>query len=251
MFHFKELPYGDVGVQNTGSYEQKTFCFSYALAELVDAQPPSTKNELLQKILDFFGLEPLQLPSTPILFSPPDQSEVDSSSVMFSWFSSQQLVTKYWIEIDTTEQFTSSFIDSTVTDTNYVFNNLQTTASYWWRVKAYNAVGWGEFSEVWKFTTNIVSVESEEIPIEYALQQNFPNPFNPTTTIKYSVPELSKVKLTLFNLLGEEIATLVIEEKVAGYYTVAFNAARLPSGIYFYRLQAGDFIQTKKMILMK
>jgi hypothetical protein len=86
---------------------------------------------------------------------------------------------------------------------------------------------------------------------EFNLSQNYPNPFNPGTTIKYSVPELSKVKLTLFNLLGEEVATLVNEEKVAGYYTVEFNAANLPSGVYFYRIQAGEFVQTKKMILMK
>jgi hypothetical protein len=251
IISFKEIPYGDVGVQNSGSYGQKTFCFSYALAELVDGNPPSTRDTLLQRILDFFALEPLQLPSTPILIAPPDQSVVDTTSVLFTWLSSQPQVTKYWIEIDTTEQFTSSFIDSTVTDTNYVFNNLQTTASYWWRVKAYNAVGWGEFSEVWKFTTNIVSVENEDIPIEYALQQNYPNPFNPSTKIEYSIPQSSNVVIKVFDILGNEIATLVDEYKPVGSYEVVFNASSLPSGVYFYRIQAGDFISTKKMILMK
>jgi hypothetical protein len=98
----------------------------------------------------------------------------------------------------------------------------------------------------------VVGVENElNIPTVYELFQNYPNPFNPITTIKYSVPELSKVKLTLFNLLGEEVATLVNEEKLAGNYSVEFNAASLPSGVYFYRLQAGSFVETKKMILMK
>ena len=93
--------------------------------------------------------------------------------------------------------------------------------------------------------------DKKALPSTYKLEQNYPNPFNPTTTIKYSVPEMSKVSVTIYNLLGEELAALVNEEKVAGYYTVEFNAAALPSGVYFYQLKAGDFMQTKKMILIK
>ena len=101
-------------------------------------------------------------------------------------------------------------------------------------------------------STTFVSVEDRvNRPLQFLLSQNFPNPFNPITTIKYSITEMSKVSLTIYNLLGEKVATLVNEEKVAGNYSVEFNAASLPSGVYFYRLQAGDFISTKKMILMK
>jgi predicted GH43/DUF377 family glycosyl hydrolase len=101
-------------------------------------------------------------------------------------------------------------------------------------------------------TSTIVSIEDETIlPTEFVLEQNYPNPFNPSTTIKYSIPELSNVKLTLFNLLGEEVTTLVNEEKMAGNYSVEFNAANLPSGVYFYQLKAEEYISTKKMILMK
>ena len=88
-------------------------------------------------------------------------------------------------------------------------------------------------------------------PLVFNLYQNYPNPFNPITTIKYSIPELSKVRLTLFNLLGEEVTTLVNEEKNTGNYTVDFNADNLPSGVYFYQLKAGNFVETKKMILIK
>ena len=88
-------------------------------------------------------------------------------------------------------------------------------------------------------------------PLDFALYQNYPNPFNPVTTIKYSIPEMSKVSLILFNLLGEKVTTLFNEEKTAGNYTIELNAANLPSGIYFYKLQAGDFVETKKMILLK
>jgi CubicO group peptidase (beta-lactamase class C family) len=89
------------------------------------------------------------------------------------------------------------------------------------------------------------------VPKEYSLAQNFPNPFNPSTTIKYSIPELSKVKLILYNLLGESVTTLVNEEKPAGNYEIEFHAENLPSGVYFYQLKAGEFISTRKMILLK
>ena len=105
---------------------------------------------------------------------------------------------------------------------------------------------------VWIFTTGLVGVETynNEIPKEFKLYNNFPNPFNPSTTIKYSIPEVSKVSLTLFNLLGEEVTRLVDEEMTVGNYTAEFIATNLPSGIYFYKLQAGTFTETKKMILM-
>jgi len=87
--------------------------------------------------------------------------------------------------------------------------------------------------------------------IDYIIYQNYPNPFNPATTISYSLPSNSLVQLKIFNILGQEIATLVNEEKPSGNYQVAFDASNLSSGIYFYRLQAGDFVQTRKMILLK
>jgi hypothetical protein len=88
-------------------------------------------------------------------------------------------------------------------------------------------------------------------PEEYFLAQNFPNPFNPTTTIKYQIPELSFVTLKVYDVLGNEIKTLVYKEKPAGAYELTWYAEGLPSGVYYYRLQAGDFVETKKMVLMK
>ena len=103
-----------------------------------------------------------------------------------------------------------------------------------------------------EFNGIVVGVEGEEtLPTEYALLQNFPNPFNPSTTINWQLPEGGNVSLKIFNALGEEIAALVNEYKLAGRYEVEFNAAALPSGVYFYKLQAGSFIETKKMILLK
>jgi hypothetical protein len=96
-----------------------------------------------------------------------------------------------------------------------------------------------------------IAENETNLPIEYALKQNYPNPFNPVTTIKYQIPELSFVTLKVYDVLGSEIITLVNEEKPVGSYEVEFNAAGLPSGVYFYQLNAGEFINTKKMILLK
>lgn len=100
-------------------------------------------------------------------------------------------------------------------------------------------------------TVGIQDEEIEEIPTSFSLAQNFPNPFNPSTTIQYSLPQSGSVSLKIYNLLGEEVKTLADEYQVAGKHSVHFNASSLASGIYLYRIQAGAFEQTKKMILLK
>ncbi len=90
------------------------------------------------------------------------------------------------------------------------------------------------------------------IPVsDYTLFDNYPNPFNPSTKIMYTVPNNEFVTLKVYNTVGEEVMTLVNEVKQPGLYEVDFNAASLPSGVYMYRIIAGEFVQTKKMILMK
>ena len=89
------------------------------------------------------------------------------------------------------------------------------------------------------------------MPKEFALSQNYPNPFNPTTTIEFALPQDSKIKLTVFDILGREVVTLVDENMEAGYHNVTFDAARYASGVYFYRLKAGDHIFQEKMMLIK
>ncbi len=88
-------------------------------------------------------------------------------------------------------------------------------------------------------------------PTEFNLAQNYPNPFNPATTIQYSIPKASNVEVKVYDVLGNEVATLVDEYKESGRYEVNFDASKLSSGIYFYKLQAGSFVETKKMILLK
>jgi len=93
--------------------------------------------------------------------------------------------------------------------------------------------------------------ESIEIPEIFSLSQNYPNPFNPTTVIKYSIPEVTNVKLKIYDMLGREIRTLVNQEQSAGIYNLEFNATNLSSGVYFYRIKAGSFVDSKKLLLLK
>jgi hypothetical protein len=94
-------------------------------------------------------------------------------------------------------------------------------------------------------------VENESNPKGFKLHSNFPNPFNPSTRIIYQIPEMSYVTLKVYDVLGNEIEILVNEEKATGSYELTWYAENLPSGVYFYQLQAGEFIQTKKMLLLK
>ncbi len=117
----------------------------------------------------------------------------------------------------------------------------------------YKVLEWYATLELTEYSV-VTSVDEDritEIPANFQLQQNYPNPFNPTTTINYAVPLSSEVLLIIYNLHGEEVARLIDREKHAGNHTAMWNASKFASGIYFYRLQAGDFVKTRKMILLK
>jgi hypothetical protein len=102
------------------------------------------------------------------------------------------------------------------------------------------------------FVGVVTAVEDEvSVPHEYALKQNYPNPFNPTTTIEYSLPDAGIVKVTIYNVLGQEISILVNQFKTQGVHKITFDAKNLPSGIYFYKMESNNFVQTKKLILLK
>jgi hypothetical protein len=96
-----------------------------------------------------------------------------------------------------------------------------------------------------------ITNNQNEIPSNYALKQNYPNPFNPTTTIRFSLPKSGVVSLKVYNILGKEVATLVNGNLNPGTYNINWDANGYASGVYFYRLQTGNFVETKKMILLK
>ena len=132
----------------------------------------------------------------------------------------------------TTQVQNYSYVDSKVANDNYFY-----------RLKQIDFDGTIEYSN--EIAVNVT------IPLEFALEQNYPNPFNPTTKIKYQLPKAGFVTLKVYDVLGEEIVTLVNEEKQTGNYEVNFDAKNLSSGIYFYKLQAGDFVETRKMVVLR
>ncbi len=127
---------------------------------------------------------------------------------------------------------------------NYLFADFLTSISgkYYYRLKQIDGDGNYKYS-------NVIEVI---IPAsKFDLSQNYPNPFNPTTTIEFGLPQNGNTRLSVLNILGEEIEILLDEVKEAGYYSIDFNARDIPSGAYFYRIQSGNFIETKKMLLLK
>lgn len=130
------------------------------------------------------------------------------------------------------------------TSSNYTFSETVNTGRYNYRLRQVDINGNFEYYNL----SNEVNVG---IPSEFSLSQNYPNPFNPSTKIEYSIPSDGNVSLILYDLSGKEIATIVNENKTAGYYTVNFNANNLSSGIYLYTLKSADFVSTKKMMLVK
>lgn len=111
--------------------------------------------------------------------------------------------------------------------------------------------GGGAYCSYNLYTPVGVDGENNPVVLQYSLQQNFPNPFNPNTAIRFSIPEQTIVKLKVFNAIGQEVATLINTELAAGNHSVDFNASTLSSGVYFYRIETPNYTSTKKMILMK
>ncbi len=134
------------------------------------------------------------------------------------------------------------------------YNDLSVTnqTPYWYRVCAFNSVGRSALSLDATATAGVVAVNSDpELPKVFVLRQNYPNPFNPTTTIEFSLPRACEATLKIYNIHGEEVATLVSEKLPAGNYQRVWSAGEVSSGVYFYRLQAGTFVQTRRLLFLK
>jgi endo-1,4-beta-xylanase len=194
----------------------------------------------------------LAVPLRPTPISPSDTSGVPRNATLI-WHASESAAS-YRVQVSTNGVFIPTAVDSTVTDTTVQLSPLTANTIYYWHVSAINDSGASSYSEMTYFTTSdqIVAVEEHEpTPLSYTLLQNFPNPFNPTTVIRYQVPVASEVRLSVYDVLGREVAVLVNEQKAPGMYEARFDGSGLSSGVYFYRMETEGYVQIKKLVLLR
>lgn len=194
----------------------------------------------------------IQIPGTPAMVQPLAGDLIHPLENKFVWAKAERAST-YRLQVSASANFEETLLDTANITAQKVENiHLDKESSYFWRVRASNRAGAGNWSEVQAFETQfITSIEENGIPKEFELNQNYPNPFNPSTTIKYALPEASDVILEVFNITGKKVATLVNTRENPGYHTVKFDAGNFSSGLYLYRLRAGSFVQVKKLMLIK
>ena len=164
------------------------------------------------------------------------------------------IATSYRVMMSDDSLFSSILLDTISNSSSFTLNAtiIPDPDNIYWKVRTINEGGTGPWSEVFNFKMLFTGVQSEDqLPTEYNLYQNYPNPFNPTTTILFALPKTSNVQIKIYDVLGNEIAKLLDEYRNPGSYEINFDGSKLSCGVYFYRIQAGDFVDSKKMILMK
>ena len=163
---------------------------------------------------------------------------VPPSFILYFFFKSSTLIGKFLVEIF---NFFPNKYSFTLDEINFVIS--------------YNDGTWDNNNSS-DYKINIsqsvnLNETNDEIVSDFSLKQNYPNPFNPSTKIEYSIKESSNVSIVVYHLLGQKVATLVNKKMSPGNYTVDFDASNLSSGVYLYKIEAGNFVQTKKMVLIK
>ena len=178
-------------------------------------------------------------------------TEGETGILNLTWTDNSSTETGFYLERKDGEG--GSFIIHKILGQNLISfsdSNLTPGQYYAYRLKAFTGIVESNYSN--EFEIVIVSINSEiGIPNKFELFQNYPNPFNPTTQISYQLPKNSFVSLVVYNTIGQKVAELVNQEQASGKYTVKFDASNLPSGVYIYKLQAGEFSSVKKMLLTK
>lgn len=184
----------------------------------------------------------------------PTNLELQTSAVneiILSWKDNSATEDGYIIERKQSSETSFTIIDKLTGSVNtYIDKNADHTKSYVYRVKAYKGDVESEYSNEVSFVSVSVNEETP-IPKEHSMSQNYPNPFNPVTKLKFALPQRAHIKLSIFDTLGNEIKIILNKELHAGNHEINFDASNFTSGVYFYRIQTGDFVQTKKMILLR
>lgn len=238
-FGFYAVGQINIGNGNTGLSNDTLIAYYY----WIESVPPYTVHNHLIKYV-------VEEPSFPTFYYPNWGLNIPEIHDDFGWgtmIAKKNLYYMKWVNTVTTSNshlaYHASQTDVVYISDNYIFL-LGDSVRYskWYAGSTFYPFAWTDLTDVKNSVSNIPN---------FALFQNFPNPFNPATKIKYQISELSKVRLTVYDMLGREITTLVNEEKAAGLYEVEFNGTELPSGVYFYRIETGKYSDTKKFVLLK
>ncbi len=200
-----------------------------------------------------------ELPVAPTVVSPKSTTN-ENRIEKFVWLSTPN-TTSYHLQVSLSSSFATIVADVSLVDTSVVISDtLSPGTRYYWHVSALNAGGEGAFSGTSTFQTgNLLGVftPTSEIPKVFALNQNFPNPFNPSTTISYDIPKAAYVNVEVYDVLGRRVTSLVDGVQAPNHYVTQWNASNVSSGMYFLRIRArsldgsGDFNAVKKLLLMK
>jgi len=195
------------------------------------------------------------IPVAPTLVSPPNNSFEVSLTPTLEWIDIPNAF-DYRVQLTDDPNFATTIVNvAGIVPNQYTVASglLNVNTVYFWRVNARSGMGTSSYSTIWFFTTVTTGITqtNSEIPAEFKLYNNYPNPFNPFTNIRFDIPKSNHVKIIIYNTLGKEITTLVKEKLSAGSYEVDWNASDYPSGVYFYRFVTEEFTKTKKMLMIK
>lgn len=192
------------------------------------------------------------VPNSPLLKLPADGTQNVGTTKLLQWFSVSDAI-YYHIQVSTDSTFAAMYADYDISNLSYTVGPLQGSTTYYWRVKTNNGGHWSAYSPLWKFSTTMNASVNNLAFIEkgFKLEQNIPNPVSGQTTINYSTPGQENILIKLFNAEGKEVAVLVNEKKSKGEYSVVVDMNKFAAGNYFYRMQAGNVSDTKKLIIEK
>lgn len=194
-------------------------------------------------------------PAIPNLTAPPNGSTGLSLTPTLDW-DSLTTAAGYQVQLCKDSLFNATVFDTTNVSTAYMVvpaGVLHNDTTYFWRVRAFNSGGNSGWSVIWNFRVSPIGITQTAhiIPKEYKLFNNYPNPFNPVTQIKFDVPKSSYVKIRIYDVLGREVSLIVNKHLEAGEYTISWDAVNYASGIYIYRMESQNFVDIKKMVLIK
>ena len=195
------------------------------------------------------------------LIGGPDDVVISTNSPVMSWYLpiAPKPDLSYALQYSTNEDMSGSVVINDLSSPKFETSSLNAGATYYWRVVSKDGKGGTSlFSDkgMFEVASTVTGVEDEILPTEFEVYQNYPNPFNPSTSISFSLNKAEYVSIKIFNMLGQEIRTLLAEEMTSGMHSVVWNGkdksgGNVTTGAYFYRAQAGDKVTVRKMVLLK